>query len=592
MNEDKDLETSLHDGNLSDNMGAEETAGAGPEEVCDEHIEAALAEEIKESFEAVPTADSREKSENIEPSSDSVRAEDPAQGQPIEAFAENSKPMDEQAHPYSPNIGDTQNIYTQNPGDTQNIYTYNPNGANQNVYRQNGYQVPPNQPYQNNNGWQAPPQQPSQQSPQQQTQWTFNDYGPMQQQAPQNKQKPPKKPKKDKNPHSSNFGIKIFAGVISVMFILTATAFAGYVIYDMNKNSSTTIENDVGNSQSKPENDTGKPSLNVGQTPDKGADTNNDGVLSGREINEKVSPSVVGVAVYAKTTGFQLAGQGSGIIMTKDGYVITNAHVVSDQTNQVKIEKIEVILSDGNTHDAKLIGLDIKTDIAVLKISAENLVPAEFGDSEKLQIGDDVFVIGNPSGIEFAGSFTKGTVSSLSRSIYMQQLGAEIEYIQTDAAINPGNSGGAFINEYGQVVGISSAKISFEGYEGMGFAIPINNAKDIIDSLIANGYVAGRPKIGIGYSEIGKTIAELNGIPHGLRVGTVEEGFDAYKKGVKVGDIIFKMDGKEVYDAVTIAKALEDKKPGDTLVLTIYRVDESGRSSTFDISVVLGEMTE
>ncbi len=277
--------------------------------------------------------------------------------------------------------------------------------------------------------------------------------------------------------------------------------------------------------------------------------------------------------------------------MTKDGYIITNAHVVSSKTANVQIAKIEVILNDGTTHDAQLVGGDLKTDIAVLKINAENLVPAEFGDSDKLSVGDRVIVIGNPSGLEYAGSFTQGVVSSLSRNIYMSQLDSEVEYIQTDAAINPGNSGGAFINEYGQIVGISSAKLSAEGFEGMGFAIPINNAKDVIDSLIKNGYVSGRPKIGIQYKAIPETLAELNGVPKGLRIYELEANSDALKQGVLKGDIIFKMDGKEVYDSTTISEVLKDKKPGDKIVLTIYRVNESGKSSTIDITVTLGEMT-
>ncbi|MEG0692330.1 MAG: trypsin-like peptidase domain-containing protein [Oscillospiraceae bacterium] len=431
-------------------------------------------------------------------------------------------------------------------------------------------------------GWQTPP--PPQQ-PQQQTQWTFNDYGPM-----STPPKSPKKPKakKEKKPRSANHGIKVFAVLMTVLFVLSTAGFGGYIVYDLYKNDASLPINQG----DKPvdDNNGGAPSLEIGQTPNAGADKNKDGSLSGKEINDKVSASVVGVAVYSKTTGFQLAGQGSGIVMSKDGYIITNAHVVSSKTSNVQIAKIEVILHDGTTHEAQLVGGDLKTDLAVLKITADNLVPAEFGDSDKLSVGDRVIVIGNPSGLEYAGSFTQGVVSALSRNIYMSQLDSEVEYIQTDAAINPGNSGGAFINEFGQVVGISSAKLSAEGYEGMGFAIPINNAKDVIDSLIKNGYVSGRPKIGIQYKPISETLAQLNGVPKGLRVYEVEADSDAIKQGVLRGDIIYKMNGIDVFDSTTISQVLKEKKPGDKIVLTIYRIDENGKSKTVDITVTLGEM--
>lgn len=476
-----------------------------------------------------------------------------------------------------------------------------PNGQ----YPQNGqnptysYQVPtggyaPNN--NNSNSWQVPPYQPQtppQQAPQQpqQTQWTYNDYGPLNNTPKGNyepkKPKDGKEPKKPKKPRSPNFGLKVFAIVISVLFVCSIAGFGLYIGYG-NVAGVPIIDNHV--SSAPGNNDSTKPSMDIGDTPDKSADSNKDGVLSGSEINDKVSESVVGVVAYAKVAGYQTTGQGSGIVMTDDGYIITNAHVISDTTQQYQITKVEVILRDGKTYEAKIVGKDTKTDLAVLKISATGLHAAEFGDSDKLKVGDNVYVIGNPSGIDFAGSFTQGVVSSLNRSVAVGEIGTVQEYIQTDAAINPGNSGGAFINEYGQVVGISTAKLIETGYEGMGFAIPINSAKDIINSLIANGYVTGRPQIGIQYESISETLATLNGLPHGLRVVVVNDGSDAKAQGVKPGDIIFKMDGKETYDATTIEAVMKDKKPGDKIILTVYRVDEvSGRSSTFDITVVLGE---
>lgn len=422
-----------------------------------------------------------------------------------------------------------------------------------------------------------PPQSPSQQMPQ--AQWSFNDYGPL-----GGGQPIPPKPKKEKKPRSQGFGMKIFAIVMSVLFVASV---CGFSIYIFNGDDTSPISPDTATSESE---DNKAPSLNISNTPDKpSGDENGDGTLSTKEIYNKISPSVVGIAVYVKQYGEVIEGEGSGVVMDKDGYIVTNYHVVAgDMVNPVV--KIEVIMPSGDTYIADLIGGDSKTDLAVIKINAPNLVPAEFGDSDKLSIGDRVAVIGNPSGIQFAGSLTQGVVSALNRNVYMSDLQTEMQYIQTDAAINPGNSGGAFINEYGQVVGISAAKMRSEaGYEGMGFAIPINNAKSVIDSLIKNGYVTGRPMIGITYKAMSPTLAELNGIPAGLRVLTVDESFDAFKKGISPGDIITKINGVEVFDGQTVGEALKGKNPGEELVLTVYRVNDAGRSSTLEVKVVLGE---
>lgn len=331
------------------------------------------------------------------------------------------------------------------------------------------------------------------------------------------------------------------------------------------------------------------PSMEIAYTPDPVPSNDPTGILTNSEIHAKVSPSVVGIAVYTRGLGQVLQSEGSGVIMSDDGFVITNYHVIANDASN-PVVKIEVILSNGETYEARVIGGDSKTDLAVLKINAPDLISAEFGDSSKLQIGDRVAVIGNPSGLAFAGSFTQGCVSALSRSIYMSDLNAEIEYIQTDAAINSGNSGGAFINEYGQVVGISAAKMKVEaGYEGMGFAIPINNAKVVVDSLIEHGYVAGRPRVGIEYKAISQTLADLNSIPVGLRVYVVNEDVDAYNH-IVAGDIITMFDGIEVYDSESVANALSDKRAGETMVVTVYRVsEETGVSEYIDVTIILSE---
>ncbi|MEG2429604.1 MAG: PDZ domain-containing protein, partial [Oscillospiraceae bacterium] len=164
-------------------------------------------------------------------------------------------------------------------------------------------------------------------------------------------------------------------------------------------------------------------------------------------------------------------------------------------------------------------------------------------------------------------------------------------FIQTDAAINPGNSGGALVNQFGQVVGISSAKIADESVEGMGFAIPISIAKPVVDSIMENGYVKGRIKIGITYTSITQTLADLYGVPVGLRVVDISPDCDVSKKDIKKGDIITKINGKGVYDQATINKALENKKPGDEVSMTVCRVDESEKAKTFDVKIILNEDT-
>lgn len=374
---------------------------------------------------------------------------------------------------------------------------------------------------------------------------------------------------------------KAFSYIPFILLVMSIVFFAYFYISN-NDNGFNVNKNNLlsdGNS----------PSMEISYTPEAAPNNDPTGVLTNNEIYEKVAPTVVGIAVYTKGLGQVLQSEGSGVVMSEDGFIITNYHVIANDSSN-PVVKIEIVMNDGETYQARVIGGDSKTDLAVLKIDAINLTFAEFGDSSKLKIGDRVAVIGNPSGLAFAGSFTQGCVSAVSRNIYMSDLNAEIEYIQTDAAINSGNSGGAFINEYGQVVGISAAKMKVEaGYEGMGFALPINNVKIIVDSLIEFGYVAGRPLVGIEYKAISATLAELNSIPIGLRVYTVQETVDAYNYIVP-GDIITMFDGQEVYDSESISNILADKRAGEELVLTVYRVDETtGISEYLEFTIILSE---
>lgn len=321
--------------------------------------------------------------------------------------------------------------------------------------------------------------------------------------------------------------------------------------------------------------------------------------MTSEQIAEKVMPSVVGIVVYTQESARQQSpySEGSGIIMTEDGYIITNAHVVlqeiAGQSNQApshfeSVDKIEVYLDDDTALQAALVGADTRTDLAVIKVNGASLPSAEFGDSTTLRIGEKAIAIGNPTGRMLSGSFTQGVISGVNRSIAVGTSGVTMEYIQTDAAINPGNSGGALVNKYGQVIGINSSKISSPDYEGIGFAIPIHEAQPIIENLMADGYVSGRVRIGITFTPITTAMAELTKSPVGLRVVEVDASTDAYAQGLRAGDIITHIDNQSVALLDDVFAILDDKKPLDHITLTVYRLKDDVMV-TESIQVVLQE---
>jgi serine protease Do len=302
--------------------------------------------------------------------------------------------------------------------------------------------------------------------------------------------------------------------------------------------------------------------------------------LSVAGIAKKVGPSVVGIRMTIANSGsaFSRASQGngtsegSGIIISQDGYIMTNYHVVSyaDTKNGVSGNAtLEVFLPDKRQAKAKFIGGDSVNDLAVIKIDMVNLPVAELGDSSKLEVGEPAIAIGNPLGMEFAGSVTVGVISALNRKVDTENK--TMNLIQTDAAINPGNSGGALVNSQGQIVGINSAKISEAGVEGLGFAIPISDAKSIIDQLILFGYIKGRPLIGISGKDITETIAKQYNLQVGVYVTDVSQGSGAEQAGVKNGDILVGMDGKEVKTINDMDSIKKSHKVGDTVSVTIIR---------------------
>lgn len=356
-----------------------------------------------------------------------------------------------------------------------------------------------------------------------------------------------------------------------------ALAFCGYSIYSAI--DSSRVEQDNSSSEVS-----ALPGLNIQDTPsDSDTTVSSDGKLSDKEIIKKISPAVVGIECYAFGNSFTPSSSGSGIIMTADGYIVTNAHVVEDAAG------ITVVLENGDAYAAELIGADSDTDLAVLKIEASNLTYAEFGNSDELERGDRVIAIGNPGGTVLAGSTTGGMVSGLNRNINSSSP-YSTSYIQVDAAINPGNSGGALVNEYGQVVGINSAKIAETDYEGIGFAIPINEALPIIQELMQYGHVTGRAALGIQGYMINEAVAAMRRMPVGFGIEAVDPSSDLASKNVVAGDIITYINDKQVTSYDVIANELAEFKPGDTVKLTIYRSSSSGGAGrSFEVNVVLIE---
>lgn len=294
------------------------------------------------------------------------------------------------------------------------------------------------------------------------------------------------------------------------------------------------------------------------------------------QIYEKVAPSTVGIQADSI---FGTSGSGTGIIMSSEGYIITNNHVIDGA------DIITVVLHDSTYYKAEIIGKDDVTDLAVIKINPEKgnpLVVAEFGDSSQTVVGEIAITIGNPGGLELQGTLTGGYISAVDREMIFDDK--VMNLLQIDAAISPGNSGGPLINQYGQVIGINTIKIAAEYYEGLGFAIPINDAKPIVEELISNGYVSGRPSIGItaGY-DITKEIAEYNNVPQGLLVKTVHEASDAYAKGIKENDIIIGVNGEETTCAAEINEIKEQFLAGEYITLTIYR---AGRVLDVDVRLM------
>ena len=301
--------------------------------------------------------------------------------------------------------------------------------------------------------------------------------------------------------------------------------------------------------------------------------------LSAQEVYDKVSQSTVTVEVRWDPSSENPDSSATGIIATSDGYIITNAHVALNS----KSVYVTVTTYDGQAYDAVVVGMDRTTDLAVLKTNDHGFTPAEFGDAEELSIGEWVVAIGNPGGERFSGSMTRGIVSGLDREVGEYSENG-MTYIQTDAAVNPGNSGGPLVNLYGQVVGINSSKIVTEHYEGMGFAIPVSKAKDIIDQLLSGGYVEGRVRLGITGTDVSEMQSMVEHIPQGFQIVSIDEDSAFAGTGAQVGDVITGLDGEEVEDLAEISNLLLRYQPGDQVTITLYRPEED---TTLEVEITL-----
>lgn len=286
-------------------------------------------------------------------------------------------------------------------------------------------------------------------------------------------------------------------------------------------------------------------------------------------------PSVVGVSVtyYEQSFFGQLAegeSEGSGIIYSSDGYIITNYHVIEEAVNSSSAV-VKITLSNEEQYEAEIVGTDEVTDLALLKVDAKDLTAATFGKSSELNVGELAVAIGNPLGQEFAGSVTVGYISALNRSITAD--GRTYKVIQTDAAINPGNSGGALVNSKGEVVGINTAKINNTSVEGLGFAIPSEDALKIIEELKISGKII-RPYIGIYGIDLDETTADRNKLVQGIYVYQIYVGSPAAEAGIQKGDIIVEFDGKSVTTKQELNEIKNQKQIGDKVHIKVYRAGE------------------
>ncbi|HCA72140.1 MAG TPA: hypothetical protein DHW78_00905 [Ruminococcaceae bacterium] len=397
-------------------------------------------------------------------------------------------------------------------------------------------------------------------------------------------QNPAGLPKKPKKPLTKQ--VKILISILLVLFVIFVGMLIGFGVHDArqgrnripseSQEPSTSSETTVSRSKHVvPNRGEGTKSL-ISIQHKSGKPMNPENVFT------TVSPSVVGVLASIPTeTGQPAESQGTGIVASSDGVILTNSHVIGNSRSAT----VTVILSNGKQYDARILGYDKTSDLAVLKISASGLTAAKFGSEEDLKVGERVLAIGDPDGMNYSNSLTGGYVSALNRPIAGHSDNG-MTYIQTDAAINPGNSGGPLCNLYGQVVGINSCKIITTGYEGMGFSIPVSHAVTIINQLIQNGYVKGRTRLGIVCRVLSPHEAAMLNLKGGLKILSIDSGSSLNSSDVRRGDILYQINGKQIMGLDDVTGVISEFKPGDEVSVKVYSAKQQ---RTLNIKIKLLE---
>lgn len=422
----------------------------------------------------------------------------------------------------------------------------------------------------------------------------------------------------NKKPKKKHTGLKVAAFVLAMVLVSGGSIGVYEGIRSSNADNSSSIvasndssaaESSTGDSSSSKKSDSSQSWIQLAST---------NGSMSVADIVKKGTPSVVGVqSTFSSSNGSNnnpmngyggffgygsqgnngsqgMTGVGTGIIMSKDGYIVTNAHVIyDDEYGYGEASSVQIQMSDEETtYDARIVAYDKEADIAVLKIDADNLTPAEFGDSSCCEVGEMVVAIGNPLGLQFQNTVTCGIISALDRKVTINDN--TMTLIQTDTAINNGNSGGPLINSSGQVIGINSAKMSstYSGeatVEGIGFAIPMSEAKSIVDDLINYGYVTGRPQLGISCQDVTEAVSQAYNIPVGAYIFSVTAGGAADQAGLQPGDVITGIQDQTISTTEELNAVKNQYKAGDTITLTYVR---AGETKKVDVTLAEVQQTE
>ena len=422
----------------------------------------------------------------------------------------------------------------------------------------------------------------------------------------------------NKKPKKKHTGLKVAAFVLAMVLVSGGSIGVYEGIRSSNADNSSSIvasndssaaESSTGDSSSSKKSDSSQSWIQLAST---------NGSMSVADIVKKVTPSVVGVqSTFSSSNGSNnnpmngyggffgygsqgnngsqgMTGVGTGIIMSKDGYIVTNAHVIyDDEYGYGEASSVQIQMSDEETtYDARIVAYDKEADIAVLKIDADNLTPAEFGDSSSCEVGEMVVAIGNPLGLQFQNTVTCGIISALDRKVTINDN--TMTLIQTDTDINNCNSGGPLINSSGQVIGINSAKMSstYSGeatVEGIGFAIPMSEAKSIVDDLINYGYVTGRPQLGISCQDVTEAVSQAYNIPVGAYIFSVTAGGAADQAGLQPGDVITGIQDQTISTTEELNAVKNQYKAGDTITLTYVR---AGETKKVDVTLAEVQQTE